>query len=134
MRLGLSSNGKDARRIPAASGTQNLSSPVSLVGGKKYYIEVTYVQHQPDNSQQLIQVSWKRLDTTNGFHEIDEAFFSPYTGDDNKYEFKMYDENFPDALSCAQFVGRSTNKFLRPEKLPVPRTSCCRSGLSGVRV
>lgn len=118
MWLSSSSDWKDARRIAAASGTQNLSNPISLVGGKKYYIEAIYVQAELKNSQQLVQISWKRLNSADGFDVIDGAFFSPYTNDDEKYEFEVYDDKLPGALYCAQFDRRSTNKFLRPEKLP----------------
>lgn len=118
MWLSSSSDWKDARRIASASGTQNLSNPISLVGGKKYYTEAIYVQAELKNSQQLIQISWKRLNSADGFDVIDGDFFSPYTNDDEKYEFEVYDDKLPGALYCAQFDRRSTNKFLRPEKLP----------------
>ena len=127
--LSLSANWKDAKRIAyiespsvetklaTARQKSQISSPVSLVEGKKYYIEVIYVQGNLKKSERLIQVSWKQTDSS-GFELIDKASFSPYTNDIKKYRFEVYDDELPEASSCTNLPGRYANKYMRPETLP----------------
>ena len=101
-----------------ASRTQ-ISSGIHLKANVKYYIEIMYtLGAHHDNSENFLQVAWKRPQESN-FIIIGSEFLLMFTNDSEKGRYKMFDDELPLALSCATKHRKSNeNKHMRPETIP----------------
>ena len=109
--------GPQLKKLPPGPMKSQISETVSLLARQKYFFEVIYVKTDRKNSEQLIQVAWKRPDRTE-FELIEEEYFSLYTEDSDKAKLKIYDEELPDVLACVKLRRRFANKYMRPDTLP----------------
>lgn len=92
------------------------SQSVRLLSRQTYYIEIIYAGGSQSKSGALIQVAWKRPDSS-GFEIIDEAFLTPFTNDSVKAKMKVYDDDLPDVHACALLRLKFANKYMRSETL-----------------
>ena len=112
----------DARSVTKwnfnASRTQ-ISSGIHLKANVKYYIEIMYtLGAHHDNSENFLQVAWKRPQASN-FIIIGSESLLMFTNDSEKGRYKMFDDELPRALSCATKHQKGyENKHMRPETIP----------------
>ena len=101
-----------------ASRTQ-ISSGIHLKANVKYYIEIMYtLGAHHDNSENFLQVAWKRPQESN-FIIIGSESLLKFTNDSEKGRYKMFDDELPHALSCATKHHKDYgNKHMRPETIP----------------
>ena len=99
------------------SATQ-ISSEIDLKANVRYYIEILYTLGSQEKLEKFLIVAWKRPKQPK-FEIIKREFLSLYINDGAKDKYKMFDDELPDAKSCAtKDVPDYTNKHMKPETLP----------------
>lgn len=99
------------------SATQ-ISSEIHLKANVRYYIEILYTLGTQDKLEKFLIVAWKRPKQSK-FEVINREFLSLFINDGAKDKYKMFDDDLPDAKSCAtRSIHDYTNKHMKPETLP----------------
>ena len=100
-----------------ASETQ-ISTGIHLKAKAKYYIEIMYALGVHDKYENFLQVAWKQPQDSN-FKIIGSEYLLLYTNDSEKGRYKVFDDELPQALSCATKHQKGyENKHMRPETIP----------------
>ena len=100
-----------------ALGSQ-ISNDIQLKVRRKYYIEVIVAPGLPLLMEDVfVQVAWRRPENTS-VNVIDSKFVSPYKNDGRKALRKIFDDDLPDVLSCAELNHRYINRYMTAQVLP----------------
>lgn len=97
-----------------------ISSGILLEARARYYIEILYALGTPNETDNFLQVTWKRPQEAN-FEVITGHELSLFTNDIKMAKYKVFDDDLPMAFSCiSKLKHGNNNKHMRidPERIP----------------
>ena len=94
-----------------------ISTRIHLKARKRYFIEIIYSVGARKTGEKFLQVAWKRPGKSM-FEIIDGESLSLYTNDSEKAQYKMLDDELPDAHCCAKYRKFYANKYMKPAIYP----------------
>lgn len=94
-----------------------ISTRIYLKARKRYFIEIIYSVGARKTGENFLQVAWKRPGKSM-FEIIEGESLSLYTNDSEKAQYKMFDDELPEAHCCAKYRKGYANKYMRPPIYP----------------
>ena len=89
-----------------------ISTRIYLKARKPYFIEIIYSVGARKTGENFLQVAWKRPGKSM-FEIIEGESLSLYTNDSKKAQYKMFDDELPEAHCCAKYRKGYANKYMR---------------------
>lgn len=99
-----------------------ISTRIYLKARRQYFIEIMYSVGARKTGEHFLQVAWKRPGKSM-FEIIEDQSLSLYANDSEKAQYKMFDDELPDAHYCAKYRKGYTNKYMRRAIYPTLKNS-----------